>query len=83
MRSTNYYQISILNESIYISQGQGAQFTGMGLDLVRAILHWRKNILKKQIRSLGFSITDIMFEGTSEQLKANESYTTCYFSYTL
>ncbi len=52
----------------YIFPGQGAQFTGMGLDL------YEKSPLAQQYFEkandiLGFSITDIMFEGTAEQLK--------------
>ena len=52
----------------YIFPGQGAQFSGMGLDL------YEKSPLAQQYFEkandiLGFSITDIMFEGTAEQLK--------------
>lgn len=52
----------------YIFPGQGAQFTGMGLDL-----HEKSPLAQKYFEKandiLGFSITDIMFEGTAEQLK--------------
>ncbi|HIP27190.1 MAG TPA: [acyl-carrier-protein] S-malonyltransferase [Flavobacteriaceae bacterium] len=52
----------------YIFPGQGAQFTGMGLDLYEK--HPLAQKLFEQANSiLGFSITDIMFEGTAEQLK--------------
>ncbi|TPV35792.1 ACP S-malonyltransferase [Paucihalobacter ruber] len=52
----------------YIFPGQGAQFTGMGLDL------YNQSALAKQLFEqandiLGFRITDIMFEGTAEDLK--------------
>ena len=52
----------------YIFPGQGAQFTGMGLDL------YEKSPLAQELFErandiLGFPITDIMFEGTAEQLK--------------
>ncbi|CAL2084199.1 ACP S-malonyltransferase [Tenacibaculum sp. 190524A05c] len=52
----------------YIFPGQGAQFTGMGLDL------YEKSPLAQQLFEqansiLGFSITDAMFEGTAEELK--------------
>ena len=52
----------------YVFPGQGAQFTGMGKDLyetstVAAALFEKANDI------LGFRITDIMFEGTAEQLK--------------
>ena len=52
----------------YIFPGQGAQFTGMGLDLYNnSIL--AKEYFEKANNILGFSITDIMFQGTPEQLK--------------
>ncbi|TYQ00394.1 [acyl-carrier-protein] S-malonyltransferase [Tenacibaculum adriaticum] len=52
----------------YIFPGQGAQFTGMGLDL------YEKSPLAQELFEeandiLGFSITDIMFEGTADELK--------------
>ncbi len=52
----------------YIFPGQGAQFSGMGLDL------YEKSPIAQQLFEdantiLDFSITDIMFEGTAEQLK--------------
>ncbi len=52
----------------YIFPGQGAQFSGMGLDLFEAsglaqdLFHQANDIL-------GFKITDIMFEGEAEDLK--------------
>ncbi len=52
----------------YIFPGQGAQFTGMGLDLYEK--HPLAQRLFEQANNiLGFSITDIMFEGSAEQLK--------------
>jgi [acyl-carrier-protein] S-malonyltransferase len=52
----------------YIFPGQGAQFTGMGLDLYeRSTL--AQELFEKANKILGFAITDIMFEGTAEQLK--------------
>lgn len=52
----------------YIFPGQGAQFTGMGLDL------YEKHPLAQELfesanEILDFSITDIMFEGTADDLK--------------
>ena len=52
----------------YIFPGQGAQFTGMGLDLYNNS-HMAKELFEKANEILGFRITDIMFEGTAEQLK--------------
>ena len=52
----------------YIFPGQGAQFTGMGLDLYEKF-PLAQEYFEKANSILGFSITDIMFEGTAEQLK--------------
>ena len=52
----------------FIFPGQGAQFTGMGLDLYEQF-PLAQEYFEKANKILGFSITDIMFEGTSEQLK--------------
>ena len=52
----------------YIFPGQGAQFKGMGKDLYdRSPL--AKELFEKANDILGFSITNIMFEGTDEDLK--------------
>lgn len=52
----------------YIFPGQGAQFTGMGLDLYENSPE--AQLLFEDANSiLGFNITDIMFEGTADQLK--------------
>ena len=52
----------------YVFPGQGAQFTGMGKDLYEnsAVA---KELFEKANEILGFRITDIMFEGTAEELK--------------
>ena len=52
----------------FVFPGQGAQFVGMGKDL------YDNNPLAKELFDkandvLGFKITDIMFEGTAEELK--------------
>ena len=52
----------------YIFPGQGAQFPGMGLDLYEKS-PLAQEYFEKANDILGFSITDIMFEGTAEQLK--------------
>jgi len=52
----------------YIFPGQGAQFTGMGLDLYEKY-PLAQELFEQANKILGFPITDIMFEGTAEQLK--------------
>ena len=52
----------------YIFPGQGAQFSGMGLDLYENSPE-AQDLFEKANEILGFNITDIMFEGTAEQLK--------------
>jgi [acyl-carrier-protein] S-malonyltransferase len=52
----------------YVFPGQGAQFTGMGKDLYEKS-PLAKELFEKANEILGFRITDIMFEGTAEQLK--------------
>jgi len=52
----------------YVFPGQGAQFTGMGKDLYEKSA-LAKNLFEKANEILGFRITDIMFEGTAEELK--------------
>jgi [acyl-carrier-protein] S-malonyltransferase len=52
----------------YIFPGQGAQFTGMGLDLYENS-SVAKELFERANEILGFSITDIMFKGTPEELK--------------
>lgn len=52
----------------YVFPGQGAQFTGMGKDLYETS-EVAKELFEKANQILGFRITDIMFEGTAEQLK--------------
>ena len=52
----------------YIFPGQGAQFSGMGLDLYENS-PLAQSLFEKANEILGFHITDIMFEGTAEALK--------------
>ena len=52
----------------YVFPGQGAQFVGMGKDLYEQS-PLAKEYFEKANNMLGFRITDIMFESTSEELK--------------
>ena len=52
----------------YIFPGQGAQFPGMGKDLYENF-EKAKILFESANNILGFRITDIMFEGTAEELK--------------
>ncbi|WP_243470893.1 ACP S-malonyltransferase [Winogradskyella sp. MH6] len=52
----------------YVFPGQGAQFSGMGLDLYESS-PLAQELFEKANDILGFSITDIMFEGSDEDLK--------------
>ena len=52
----------------YVFPGQGAQFAGMGKDLYESNTK-AKELFEKANEVLGYSITDIMFNGTDEDLK--------------
>ena len=52
----------------YVFPGQGAQFVGMGKELYESSPK-AKELFDKANDILGFSITDIMFDGTAEDLK--------------
>ena len=52
----------------YVFPGQGAQFVGMGKDLYESNEQARE-LFEKANEILGFRITDVMFEGTAEDLK--------------
>ena len=52
----------------FVFPGQGAQFVGMGKDLYESN-PLAKELFDKANDVLGFKITDIMFEGTAEELK--------------
>ncbi len=52
----------------YVFPGQGAQFVGMGKDLYENSSVARE-LFNKANTILGFKITDVMFEGTEEELR--------------
>lgn len=52
----------------YVFPGQGAQFVGMGKDLYDNNTEARE-LFEKANEILGFRITDLMFEGTEDDLK--------------
>ena len=52
----------------FVFPGQGAQFPGMGKDLYETS-PLAKDLFEKANDSLGFRITDIMFNGTDEDLR--------------
>ena len=55
----------------YVFPGQGSQYPGMAKDLHETSTKGRE-LLEKANDVLGFRITDIMFEGTAEDLKATK-----------
>lgn len=52
----------------FVFPGQGAQFVGMGKDLYESSA-LAKELFEKANSILGYRITDIMFDGTDEELK--------------
>lgn len=52
----------------YVFPGQGAQYTGMGKDLYENNAEVR-TMMERANEILGFRLTDIMFEGTAEELR--------------
>ena len=55
----------------YVFPGQGAQYSGMGKDLFENS-SIGKELFEQANEILGFKITDVMFEGTDEELKQTE-----------
>ena len=55
-------------KKVYVFPGQGAQFSGMGRDLYEQSAE-AKAMFESANEILGFRITDVMFEGSAEELK--------------
>lgn len=56
---------------VFVFPGQGSQYTGMGKDLYDNS-PLAKELFEKANDILGFRITDIMFEGSAEELKRTD-----------
>jgi len=66
----------------YIFPGQGAQFEGMGADLYEKFEEAR-SLFNSANEILGYSITDIMFKGSAEDLKQTKVTQPAIFLYSV
>ncbi|MCQ2065343.1 MAG: ACP S-malonyltransferase [Bacteroidaceae bacterium] len=55
----------------YVFPGQGAQFTGMGKDLYDSF-DWARSLFQEADSILGFGLTDIMFNGSDDDLRRTD-----------
>ena len=62
----------------FVFPGQGAQFVGMGKDLYENS-PLAKEFFEKANEILVYRITDIMFEGTDDELKQTRLHNLQYF----
>ncbi len=58
-------------KTVFMFPGQGAQYPGMGKDLYEGSLK-AHDMMERANEILGFRLTDIMFNGTEEELKATK-----------
>ena len=66
----------------YVFPGQGAQFPGMGKDLYESNVLARE-LMDKANEILGFQLTDIMFNGTIEELQQTKVTQPAVFVYSV
>lgn len=60
-----------MSKHAYVFPGQGSQFEGMGKDLYESS-NSAKELFERANEILGFRITDIMFEGSAEDLRRTD-----------
>ncbi len=60
-----------MSKQAYVFPGQGSQFEGMGKDLYESSAS-AKDLFERANEILGFRITDIMFEGSADELKRTD-----------
>src|SRR5260221_6583228 len=60
------------HNTAFVFPGQGSQFTGMGKDIFEAYPVGRR-VFQEIDDALGFSISQVCFEGSEDQLKLTEN----------